>query len=177
MTWRHSTDSAEAACESCLACGRTEGHASWCGPDYLSIERVEVHGTSSTPEHMLDRPMLGAYRDPDLNAAKPWTPPKVQASPLTDDEREWVHDRMIALEAERQARGDAHRERIRTTAAWLGREVSAHKVTLADADRRIDRLLIALDPETAVPILMLPFREAKQIATDAFASTFKGQAA
>jgi|SRR5215204_5512389 len=67
MTWRHSTDSADSACEFCLACGHTESHASWCGPDYLSLERVEVHGASCIPERMRDRPMLGAYRHPDFN--------------------------------------------------------------------------------------------------------------
>ena len=114
---------------------------------------------------------------PRFQRARAWTPPKVQASPLADGDREWVHDRIHALAGERQARGDVRRERIRSTASWLGREVSAHKVTLADADARVDRLLIAFDPETAVPVLMVPFREAKQIAADAFTSTFKGQAA
>ncbi len=53
----------------------------------------------------------------------------------------------------------------------------SHRVTLADADARIDQLLRAFDPETAVPVLMVPLKEAKQIAADAFEATFKGESA
>jgi hypothetical protein len=164
--------------ESCLACGHTEGHASWCGPDYLGQERVEAgpdSGTRAIPDHMLDKPMLGAYRHPELAAAKRWTPPRVDVPPTTAEEREWVHDRIHALAAAREARADVHRERIRSTASWLGHQVHHHKVTLADADARIDRMLKAFDPESSVAILLVPFKEAKRIAADAFASTFEGQ--
>jgi hypothetical protein len=162
----------------CLACGHAAHHASWCGPDYLAQDRVSIFfiPTETVPEHILNKLMLGAYRDPDLAAAKRWQPSKGDVSPTTAEEREWVHGRIIALTAEREARGDAHRERIRTTAAWLGDQVRTHKVTLADADRRIDCLLEVLDPETDVPILLVPFGEAKQIAADAFKATFKGHA-
>jgi hypothetical protein len=128
------------------------------------------------PGRILAMPTIGAYRDPDFVAAKGWQSRRVDMPPTTAEEREWVHGRIIALAAERQARSDAHRGRIRSTAAWLGREVSAHKVTLADADARIDRLLGAFDPETDVPILLVPFQEAKQIAADAFEGTFKAHA-
>ena len=161
----------------CFSCGHAESHASWRGADYLAQERIAIGAAAAPiPDHVLAKPTIGAYRDPNLNAAKRWQPPRVDAPPTTDDERAWLHDRITAFAAERQARSDAHRERIRTTAAWLGREVSAHKVTLADAEQRIDGLLEALDPETLVPVLLVPFREAKQIAADAFTSTFKGKA-
>jgi hypothetical protein len=164
--------------QACLACGHAEGHASWCGDSYLAQDRVAAIAGDGAPipEHIVDRPALGAYRDPDFAAVKRWQPPRVDVPPTTAEERAWVGERVIALAAGRQARGDAHRERIRTTAGWLGSEVSAHNVTLADADSRIDRLLVALDPETAVPVLLVPFREAKQISTDVFASTFNGDA-
>jgi hypothetical protein len=162
----------------CLSCGGVNRHAAWCGPDYLAQGRVTARPTTSSriPAHVLDKPTIGAYRNRDLVAAKRWQPLRVDMPPTTAEEREWVQGRIIALAAKRQARSDAHRGRIRSTAAWLGREVSAHKVTLADADTRIDRLLGAFDPETDIPILLVPFREAKQIATDAFEATFKRHA-
>ena len=49
-------------------------------------------------------------------------------------------------------------------------------MTLADAEQRIDRLLKAFDPESSVAILLVPFRDAKTIASDAFTSTFEGNA-
>jgi hypothetical protein len=142
-------------------------------PAVLDVDEPRPTTSSSIPAHVLDKPTIGAYRDPDFVAAKAWKP-KVTAALLTDEEREWVHGRIIALAAERQARSDAHRQRIRSVAAWLGREVSAYNVTLEDAETRIERLLGASDPETAVPVLLVPSREAKQIAADAFAATFKG---
>jgi hypothetical protein len=170
--------SGDAAHEPCLACGHAGDHASWCGPDYLAQERVAISDKPgrSVPEHVLAKPTVGALRaGADLEAVKAWKP-KMQAIPLTDDEREWVHDRIAALAAERAARSDSHRERIRSTAAWLGHQVRKHKVTLADAQARLDPLLMTFDPESAVPIVMVPFAEAKQIAADAFTSTFKGKA-
>jgi hypothetical protein len=171
------TPSAGPAGEQCLACGHVEGHASRCGPDYLTQERVAISDdVVPTLEHILDKPMLGAFRHPDLPAAKRWQPPRVDVPPTTDEEREWVHDRLIGLAAERQARSDAHRERIRSSASWLGHQVRKHKMTLADGDARIDRLLKAFDPASVAPILLVPFKEATEIATNAFASTFNGGA-
>jgi hypothetical protein len=162
--------------EPCLACGHTVGHASWCGPDYLSLERVPVAGDAGVPEHVLERPTIGAVSaGADLEAARQWKP-SGSPSPLADDDREWVHDRIHALAAAREVRADVHRERIRSTASWLGHQVHHHKVTLADADARIDRMLKAFDPESSVAILLVPFKEARQIASDAFTSTFEGQA-
>jgi hypothetical protein len=162
----------------CLACGHADRHASWCGHSYLAQDLITIGAAPARiPDHVGATPMLGAYRHADLKAAKRWQPPRVDVPPTTDEERAWVGERVIALAAERQARSDAHRKRILTTAAWLGSEVAAHKVTLADAQARIDRLLEALDPDTAaVRVLLVPFREARQLATDAFMSTFEGHA-
>ena len=131
-----------------------------------------TRGAAGIHAEMLDKPTLGAFRDSHLEATTRWQSP-VQCEPLSDEDREWVHDRIDALAAERQARSDAHRERIRRTAGWLGREVAAHRVTLADAERRIECLLTAFDPATEVSVVMVPCGEAKQIAEQAFASTFR----
>jgi len=108
----------------------------------------------------------------DLGAAKRWAP-KVNAKPLSERDRVRVADRVDQLAAERRARSDAHRKRIRSTAKWLGREVAAHHVTLADAEARIGRLLDALDPESPLPISLVPIGQAKQLAENAFASAYR----
>ena len=108
----------------------------------------------------------------DLEAAKRWEP-KVKAEALSERERVWVADRADQLARQRSSRADAHRALIRSTAARLGRDVAAHVATLADAEARIGRLLYALDPETPVPISLVPIGQAKRLAEDAFASSYR----
>jgi hypothetical protein len=178
VIWPQGRPGADTARESCLSCGHAGRHASWCGDDYLGRERVEIlEPIGAISERVLAKSTVGAVRaGRDLEAARQWKPKVLCAQKLSAADREWVHDRIVALTAGRQSRGDTHRERIRSTASWLGHQVRAHKVTLADADARIDRLLVALDPETNIPVLLVPFKEAKELATDSFEATFKGQA-
>jgi len=110
--------------------------------------------------------------DRDLEAATRWAP-KVNAEALSERERVWVADRVDELAAERRLRAEAHRALIRSTAARFGRDVAAHVATLADAEARISRLLHALDPESPVPISIVPIDEAKRLAEDAFASAYR----
>jgi hypothetical protein len=110
--------------------------------------------------------------DRDLVTANRWEP-KVNADALSERDRVCVADRVDELAAERRLRADAHRALIRSTAARLGRDVAAHVATLADAEARIGRLLDALDPESPVPIPLVPIKQAKRLAEDAFASTYR----
>jgi hypothetical protein len=109
----------------------------------------------------------------DLRAAERWQP-KVRTAPLGDEDRETVHARIAELFDERCACGAKHAGHIRKTARFLGREVAAHRVTLADAERHLDALCMALDPETPVAVALVPFREAKEIAESAFRRSFEG---
>jgi hypothetical protein len=124
---------------------------------------------------MADTGLSEAEPDEDLAAAEAWAP-GLGLPKLTDADRDVVHQRIDELAAERETRGDAHRERLRKTARWLGREVAAHRVLLADAERRLDALALTLDPDSVVPILAVPYAEAVDITRAAFAAGFNQKA-
>jgi hypothetical protein len=87
---------------------------------------------------------------------------------LSDEERAWVHGRLDALCDERLARSDAHRERIIKTARHLGREVAAHRMTLADARVRSDFQVKREDTDSLVPMRLVSYAEAADVASRAF---------
>jgi len=92
---------------------------------------------------------------------------------LTDAERDVVHQRIDGLAAERETRSDAHRDRLRSTAGWLGREVASHRVLLADAQDRLERLARTADADSLVPMFLVPYREAIDLIVAAFAAQWK----
>jgi hypothetical protein len=109
----------------------------------------------------------------ELAAIAAWSPRGGSELPrLTDDERDQVHDRIDELVAERLRRGDAHRDRLRRTGYHLGAEVAAYRVTMDDANRRVGHMAVMPDPESVVPLLLVPYREAVDIAGEAFAAGF-----
>jgi hypothetical protein len=106
-----------------------------------------------------------------LVAIDRWSCPPLPT--LSDGERDWVHDRIDELQRDRQARSEAHRERLTKTATFLGREVGGHRVLLADAQRRLDAIALTMDPETGTPQLLVPYAEAVEIIEAAFSSSFR----
>lgn len=67
--------------------------------------------------------------------------------------------RVVDRWAERQALADAHRRRLGAAAYRLGAEVAAHRVTVADAERRLTGLVSAT---------LLPWSEARALVRDAY---------
>jgi hypothetical protein len=106
----------------------------------------------------------------DLDAARRWQPRNGAPSlaPLSDDERPSVADRVDELVSERVARSAAYRERIARAAYRFGVAVAAHRMTRQHAERNLRSLLFAYDPQTAVPLLIVPYRIGVRIAGDAF---------
>jgi hypothetical protein len=88
----------------------------------------------------------------------------LRRSRLTSEERDEVHERLEALSDERVARQRAHEQRIISVARHLGREVTAHRVTLQDAERRLD----ALASVHHDVVLLIPYYQAVAVARDAF---------
>jgi hypothetical protein len=106
-----------------------------------------------------------------LRHAALWEP-NVGLPELSDDEVEQVHHRIDRLASERLEREDAHRDRIRRLAFYLGGEVAAHRTTLDEAQRRLDRVAAERDPESVVPMALVDFDEACAIAHTAFIDGF-----
>ena len=79
---------------------------------------------------------------------------------------------MAKLGEERAARVEAHRHKLAGLARHLGAEVREHRLTVADAERRLDQLAAQLDPESPVPIALVPWRDAHRLARDKFAEGF-----
>jgi hypothetical protein len=102
----------------------------------------------------------------ELEALKRWNPPKLP--PLSDQDRARLNEMFDKRVDTSAGRRDAHREHIRKTALYLGREVAAHRVTVDDADRRLQRLIDLPDPETLVAVVLVARHEAEAIARDAF---------
>jgi hypothetical protein len=100
-------------------------------------------------------------------------PPREPWPPLSDDERAEVHALLDKLSTEHVARIAEHRQRLMSSARRLGREVAAHRVTLADAEARLNRLALTLDQDEP-PIAGVPYREAVAIVRDAFAEGLGG---
>jgi hypothetical protein len=112
----------------------------------------------------------------DLRAAACWEP-GLDLPPLSDKERDFVHRRLDGLTTERVQRRDAHRERLRRTGHYLGREVAGHRVTLQDAEQRLERLARTPDPDDLTPTYLISYREGIQLARAAFLSGFGGKPA
>jgi hypothetical protein len=126
------------------------------------LERLGIEGAAAD-ELILEVRATEERENPDLEAAKAWTP-KVEAGPLEDEDRAEIYMRIDELVRERQARAEKHRARIERTTAWLVGEVEAGRVQRRDAEARLRRLCSRLDPETQTPILLVPFAEADLIA-------------
>jgi hypothetical protein len=126
-------------------------------PEQLATLRESVE--KYREEHKNDDPEL-AYHIAKLErrAIEPW--PR-----LSDDEQDWVHRRLEELSAKRAARQRAHEQRIISGARHLGREVAAHRVTLQDAERRLDALVSVRDDVA----MLIPYFRAVAVARDAFA--------
>jgi hypothetical protein len=107
----------------------------------------------------------------ELGAIARWNP--APATPLTDDERDQVHDCIDELVAERLGRADVFRDRLARTAHHLGRQVGAHRVLLADAERRLESLALEHDP--SVPITLIDYSAASAITAEAFAAGMNEQ--
>jgi hypothetical protein len=100
---------------------------------------------------------------------------KLRAARLTDGERARVEARMRELGEQRAARRAQHQAKLEREGHRLGRKVRAYRMTLTDADRRLDGLVHALDPE--MPVALVPFREGAAIAAAAFAAAFEAEVA
>jgi hypothetical protein len=92
---------------------------------------------------------------------------------LSQEEREWVMNRVDELAAERRARADAHRERIASRAGFFGREVAGHRVLLKDAQDRLEAMAILADTASDVLIALVPFKEAVEIIEREFGSSYR----
>jgi hypothetical protein len=108
----------------------------------------------------------------ELRHAACWEP-NLKLPSLTDAERNQVHARIDDLCSERLARIEIHRERIERTARWLGREVAAYRLTLTDADARLDRVVSVMDSESEFPHFLVPIREGLELARTAFQAAFE----
>jgi hypothetical protein len=80
---------------------------------------------------------------------------------LTDDERADVHVYMEKLAAERTAHAAAQEQRLISTGRHLAREVLAYRMTLADAERRLEALVSQSDDR----------QRAEMLAREAFGAT------
>jgi hypothetical protein len=113
--------------------------------------------------------------DEHLAAIERWSLPELRR--LTDAEREFVQRRIDELSEERESRSEAHRERLASKARHFGREVAQHRMLLPDAQRRLESLALTTDPESLVPILLVPYRESIQIIEGAFVAAFTAASA
>lgn len=73
-------------------------------------------------------------------------------------------------------RVEAHRRRLAAVATWLGTEVVAHRVTVADAERRLDALA-TLGPPGWQHVPYLPRPEARAVIRNAYGRGVRGRAA
>jgi hypothetical protein len=97
-----------------------------------------------------------------------------EASRLTDSEREQVHARLDELTQERRARVAKHIARLWRNGEQLGKQVAAHEMTLTDAYAAFDRQAAQQDPESPVPLFIVPYAIASEILREAFAKGFGG---
>ena len=110
-------------------------------------------------EHRNDDPELTYH----LAALERWA---VEAwRRLSTQERDEVHERLEELSNERATRWRAHEQRVISAARHLGREVAAHRVTIQDAERRLEALASVRDDV----VLLIPYDQAVAVARDAFA--------
>ena len=100
--------------------------------------------------------------------------PQMPSCPrLTDTERETVHRLLAEFSEQRAARVEAHKQRLSSSAQYLGREVAAYRVTLTDAEQRLEALAGQLDETAGVPIVLVPWLEARGLIRDAFAGALR----
>jgi len=112
--------------------------------------------------------IAGLARRAEQYEPKPW--PR-----LTDGERDDVHWLLDKFSDERATRAAAHCQRLVSRARHLGREVRAHRVTVDDAERRLDVLAGTTEDESGTPIAVVLYGEAIAIARHAFAEGFGEQ--
>src|SRR4030095_291902 len=62
----------------------------------------------------------------------------------------------LRVNAERQERADAHRRRVAALGRKLGVDVASHRITLDDAERRLDAVAFAPDASAPVAIGVSP---------------------
>jgi hypothetical protein len=129
--------------------------------------------TPNVQDHFSSRSRSAADLE-GLRAAASWQA-NLNLPKLSDAEREQVHVYLDELTTEHLARRDVHRDRLRRAGHHLGREVAAHKVTIDEANRRIDQLAERVDTESLVPMPLVPYPEAVDIAGKAFAAGFEGR--
>jgi hypothetical protein len=91
-------------------------------------------------------------------------------SRLTDSDRDRVHELLDQY-------ADAHECRVRQrvavierTARALGAQVARHDLTREHAATRLEALATCLDPTCPVPLYLIPYRVALDIARRAFAA-------
>jgi acyl-CoA reductase-like NAD-dependent aldehyde dehydrogenase len=93
---------------------------------------------------------------------------------LTDTDRKAVHERLGELSEQRAGRVAAHRQRLVGGARRLARDVSEYRVTIADAEARLEVLALTHNPETPeVPVALIDYRHACEIVNEAFAAAWK----
>jgi len=74
-------------------------------------------------------------------------------------------DELLDARADRQRR---HLEAIEKRAGWAGREVGAGRMTLADAEAAVQRLVERLDDDSPVMLRLVPFDVGVATARRAF---------
>lgn len=75
----------------------------------------------------------------------------------------------VSAWAESERRADAHRRRVVAVARKLGADVGTGRTTAADARARLNNLAHALDESAPIPLEILPWRVADELAREAFA--------
>jgi hypothetical protein len=92
--------------------------------------------------------------------------------PLTDSERQRVHELLDQYTAEHERRVRERAALIERAAHKLGGQVARHDLTRAEAAARLDQLATHVDDTCPVPLYLIPYREALDIARRAFAAGF-----
>jgi hypothetical protein len=106
----------------------------------------------------------------DLEAARHWQPGEWALSAGEQAELAVMFDRVCAEAEQKRAE---HRARIRRAARWLGVEVAEHRITISDAERRLEAVATACDADGPGRMFILPYREAVAIAESAFADSYR----
>jgi hypothetical protein len=120
----------------------------------------------------LDRPDNAPHGDDEVEAharalARDRWP---HFNPLTDDERDRVHELLDQHAADHERRVRARVALIERTAHALGTRVARHDLTRVDAAARLERLAMHLDETCPVSLYLIPYRDALEIARRAFAT-------
>jgi hypothetical protein len=88
--------------------------------------------------------------------------------PLTDAERDEVHELLDKYADDHEAKQLAHVRRIERTGRRLGRRVARGELLLADAKRQLADVVYQLDHECSIPLAIVRADIAREVAVDAF---------